>query len=378
MRNIVLLLAVLGTITLFAQHRQVVPAGEYLISGRLTHVADGAAFALYQPVGNLLHQVGVDTLRGGTFSFRDTVSMPRIVQLACLEPGFPNYLLEIWVAPGKQTTVVGHDRLIGTWELRSEIPKQIEENRYHAVVKEELCALMLHEVAAQGAEAAQRDSMHQIRMAKHTQIAAKTLHFMQTAPVTPLWIDKLCGFAVYLQYGYYQDCWAVMNALYDRLTAEQQQTEKGRLIHTYLYPDQTVGVGDDMVDGDLYDLEGNLRRLAEFRGRYMLLDFWSQGCGPCVQSLSEMEQVAEQYKDNVTVVSICQDTEPLWKAYVTKRKLTGNQWNELTPGGSRLGARYRLSGVPHYVLIGPDGKIIDVWSGYGEGILVHKLSANIK
>ena len=52
-----------------------------------------------------------------------------------------------------------------------------------------------------------------------------------------------------------------------------------------------------MADGDLYDLDGNVRHLSEFKGKYILLDFWSQGCGPCLQSLPELEEVTEQVQE---------------------------------------------------------------------------------
>lgn len=73
-----------------------------------------------------------------------------------------------------------------------------------------------------------------------------------------------------------------------------------------------------MVDGDLYDLDGNVRHLTEFKGKYILLDFWSQGCGPCVQSLSEMEEITEMYKGRMEVVSISQDPKDAWKKFIAE------------------------------------------------------------
>lgn len=52
---------------------------------------------------------------------------------------------------------------------------------------------------------------------------------------------------------------------------------------------------------------------------------------------------------------------------------TGNQWNELRQGDTGLAARYKVMGIPHYVLISPKGIILDIWSGYGPGSLKSKL-----
>ena len=69
-----------------------------------------------------------------------------------------------------------------------------------------------------------------------------------------------------------------------------------------------------MADTDLYDLEGNLHHLTELKGKYILLDFWSSGCGPCIMSIPEMGEVQEKYKDRLAIVSLSSDTEKIWKA----------------------------------------------------------------
>ena len=43
-----------------------------------------------------------------------------------------------------------------------------------------------------------------------------------------------------------------------------------------------------------------------------------------------------------------------------------------------LALNYQVRGIPHYVLIAPDGKIQDVWSGYGAGSLLGQVEKNLK
>ena len=88
----------------------------------------------------------------------------------------------------------------------------------------------------------------------------------------------------------------LIRSLYDRVSEADRATEEGQLITAYLNLPEVVNVGDQMVDGDLYDPEGNVRHLSEFKGKYILLDFWSQGCGPCLQSFPEIKEVAESIK----------------------------------------------------------------------------------
>ena len=137
-------------------------------------------------------------------------------------------------------------------------------------------------------------------------------------------------------------------------------------------------VGSNGAGLDLYDANDSLRHISEFKGKFILLDFWSSGCGPCVESIPEMEKVMDLYKDKMTVISISEDPKARWKEYIKTKGMGGNQWNELRKGRTGLALNYQVRGIPHYVLIAPDGKIQDVWSGYGAGSLLGQVEKNLK
>jgi len=201
---------------------------------------------------------------------------------------------------------------------------------------------------------------------------------MQTAPVTEVWMNRFAECARFLLYGIGTAHKAEMLALYDRMTEEQRQSPTGRRIDACLNPVATVGVGDRMADGDLYDIDGDVHHLAEFLGKYILLEFGSKGCGACLEAIPELKEIAERCKDRVAVVNISLDPEPEWKEFIAEKQLAGNQWNELVDGDTGLGSRYGVKGIPHFVLIAPDGRIQDVWQGYGKGSLQEKIAENIK
>lgn len=201
---------------------------------------------------------------------------------------------------------------------------------------------------------------------------------MKSAPVSKVWINKLLLYASMMKYESIMPYKDEVKELYSRMSDEEKQTPAGQEITQYIYPPVTVGVGDAMVDGDLYDGEGTLHHLAEFKGNYILLDFWSSGCGPCIQSIPEMKKIVSMYKDKLVVVSISEDPKDSWKEYIKNKGMEGYQWNELRRGRTGLAASYQVNGIPYYVLIAPDGKIQDVWSGYGEGSLLNKVKQNIK
>lgn len=209
-------------------------------------------------------------------------------------------------------------------------------------------------------------------------IYKKDLDYMATAPAGKVYMQKLVTYSrinsASKTFMPYSD---ELKALYARLPDSVKHTPEAELVYQYLYPTAAVEVGDELADGELYDVQGSIHHLSEFKGRYILLDFWSSGCAPCIESLPELEEIAGKYKDVLTIVSISVDPEKQWLAFVEKKQMKGNQWNELRKAGTGLAMSYRVKGYPHYVLIAPDGKIQSVWGGYGKGSLFGKLEKEL-
>ena len=135
----------------------------------------------------------------------------------------------------------------------------------------------------------------------------------------------------------------------------------------------SADIGDDMVDADLIDRDGNIRHLSEFKGKYILLDFWNRGCGPCMKAFPEAAEISEAYKGTLEVVGICIGNKKSMDAVLTKYEPKGNQWRQRNLGAKGLVIAYQVMSVPHYVLISPEGKILDMWTGYRKGLLKEKM-----
>ena len=229
------------------------------------------------------------------------------------------------------------------------------------------------------------DSLQRLFFRLEYQISRKTVAYMRTVPYSGLWMDKLLQQAELVRNASTGDLFKDFQALeqpvkelYDTLPDSVKQTVDARRICNLLYPPQSVEVGDEMADGPLYDSEGKEHHLAEFKGKYILLDFWSRGCGPCLQSIPELERISTVYADRLAVISISSDPEEVWKAFLKEKGLKGHQWNELRNDGGGLASAYNVRGIPHYVLIAPDGKVAAMWSGYGKGSLERKMKESLK
>lgn len=382
-----------------------VPDNEYRIEGTLVGVPDSTVISLYQDNGDLLEEVQSDTVVGGRFCFGDTLSTPRSVWLLCVAPGFPSNYLEVCVAPGERVQVTGHDKLINLWEVQSNLIEQAELNGFTDCARDllrqqTLCSLQRDSLMQALMNVQQAgtldmatfqqinglsDSLQRLFFRLEYQISRKTVAYMRTVPYSGLWMDKLLQQAELVRNASTGDLFKDFQALeqpvkelYDTLPDSVKQTVDAQRICNLLYPPQSVEVGDEMADGPLYDSEGKEHHLAEFKGKYILLDFWSRGCGPCLQSIPELERISTVYADRLAVISISSDPEEVWKAFLKEKGLKGHQWNELRNDGGGLASAYNVRGIPHYVLIAPDGKVAAMWSGYGKGSLERKMKESLK
>jgi thiol-disulfide isomerase/thioredoxin/protocatechuate 3,4-dioxygenase beta subunit len=111
-------------------------------------------------------------------------------------------------------------------------------------------------------------------------------------------------------------------------------------------------------------VEGKPLTLADLRGKYVLLDFWFSGCGPCHQDFPSVKLVHELYKDRgVVVIGVhnnSYDKPQDVREHVAKIGLPFPVAVDHPDG--RMIARYRPHGIPEgypdYVLLGPDGTVL--------------------
>ena len=95
------------------------------------------------------------------------------------------------------------------------------------------------------------------------------------------------------------------------------------------------------------------------KGTYVLVDFWSPWCGPCRREIPNIQQVYEQYKDKgLQVLSLAVwERMPQSHTIETAAEL-GMDWLHINNCGQVPTDIYGVEGIPHLMLIGPDGTIL--------------------
>ena len=120
----------------------------------------------------------------------------------------------------------------------------------------------------------------------------------------------------------------------------------------------------DAPDFQLVNIDGKETRLSDFRGKWVIVDFWGSWCPWCIKGFPKLKETYAQVKDKVEVIGVdCGDTPEVWKEAVKHYQLPWvNLYNPMEGGESLLDA-YNIQGFPTKVIIDPEGKIRNVTSG---------------
>ena len=120
--------------------------------------------------------------------------------------------------------------------------------------------------------------------------------------------------------------------------------------------------GDEALDIVMADPDGNVRKLSDLRGKVVLLDFWASWCGPCRRENPAVVKAYEKYNSQgFEVFSVSLDSNAdKWKNAIEKDGLVWPYHVCDLQGWKNAASRaYGISSIPHALLVGRDGVIIE-------------------
>lgn len=124
---------------------------------------------------------------------------------------------------------------------------------------------------------------------------------------------------------------------------------------------QPLTSGNPAADFEILDVDGKAADLKVFRGKYLLIDVWSHTCSPCLREIPRMEDLKHEMEGrNLEIIAVCLSDEEHWKNKMNEMGLPADGQYRVEGGwGSRFSKDYlKFSGVPVYILIDPEGRIV--------------------
>ncbi len=370
-----------------------VPENGALITGLVAGInpSDTVSAVLVLMDENSGKGVMTDTLENGKFSFRlDSVQADKYYAISLINNSgaYPIPLShgpELYLEPGVKVSVCGDAHYMNNAEVKSPVKDQklrarflgkmsLEDWKAHqdiSVHRNSAVYALIYggESSAEVQDSLRRvmkddlDSLHGIG----NRLTRQIMEILQEEEIGRYALRQLYSIAMGVSNGEEENretAWKI----YGRLSNEQKASSEGRKIAGYLEDVRRVREGDHVTEYHYKDASGEKRKLADLSGKWILADFWSRGCAPCVQAIPELTRIAEKYSGKLEVVSISVDTEAVWKEASKEHGITWNNWND--PMGETVFLRmFGTPGIPTFVIINPAGTICKIQAGYSESLL---------
>jgi peroxiredoxin len=154
----------------------------------------------------------------------------------------------------------------------------------------------------------------------------------------------------------------VIEPIYNNLDPEIRSSNEGLQFAERIRIAKYTSIGSEAPDFEMEDMNGDNLKLSDFRGKYLLLDFWASWCMPCRTEHPFMRKVYAEYKDKgfeIFAVSLDQaGKKEAWVNAIKKDQITWPQVSDLQFYNNKAAILYGIHAISQNFLLDKDGKII--------------------
>lgn len=150
--------------------------------------------------------------------------------------------------------------------------------------------------------------------------------------------------------------------LFNSLSEKVRNTTPGKEMKSRIVAIHTIKVGLKAPDFEQPDVNGKPVKLSDFRGKYVLVDFWASWCHPCREENPNLKKAYEALKDKgLEVLAVSLDDKQTRNAWIKAIETDGLPWlhvSDLKGWQNEVAVLYGIRAVPQNYLVDPEGKIV--------------------
>ncbi len=135
------------------------------------------------------------------------------------------------------------------------------------------------------------------------------------------------------------------------------------LVGAVALPALALDAGSRAPEIGLPDLDGNMQRMADLRGKVVLVDFWASWCAPCREEMPVLERLYRAHRsEGLVILGISQDrTAENMRSFVARTPVS---FPLVFDAGHRIAGRYHPPRMPSSYLIDRRGVVRYVHAGF--------------
>jgi peroxiredoxin len=148
--------------------------------------------------------------------------------------------------------------------------------------------------------------------------------------------------------------------LFDSFSEENKNSVYGKRVAEYIRLSKEPKIGEHFIDFEMADPNGKPRKLSDFKGKIILLEFWASSCSPCRQQNPNLVKTYVKFKPKgfeIFAVSTDQDKKS-WLQAIEKDSLIWEHVSDLKGDDNEAALIYGVTGIPDNFLINQNGVIL--------------------